>query len=104
MSIDEQGSTTVSGNLANADRWGREKALRRLGTFDHLRSSASSAVWHGRVSRAYCASSVWNLRRKQLLTAASRASAALAFAGWHVVAPAFWSGLRTKIGPPRSGE
>ncbi|MBP1684184.1 MAG: hypothetical protein H6Q33_327 [Deltaproteobacteria bacterium] len=102
--IGEQGSTTAWGSLADDDRWGREKALRSPGAFGRLRSSASSAYWHGRVSRAYCASSVWNLRRKHLLTAASRASAALAFGGWHVVEPAFWNGLRTKIGPPRSGE
>jgi glycosyltransferase involved in cell wall biosynthesis len=99
--IGERGSTTVWRNLAEDDRWGREKALGIHGAFGRLSSSTLSSYWHGRVSRAYFASSVWNLKRRQIFTAASRASAGIAFAGWHTLSPDFWNGLRTKIGENR---
>jgi glycosyltransferase involved in cell wall biosynthesis len=95
--IGERGSTTVWNLLAETDRWGREKALSCHGALARIRSSPLSAYWHGRVSRAYFASSVWNLKRKQILTAASRASAGLALASWHTLWPDFWNGLRIKV-------
>lgn len=96
--IGERGSTTIWKILAEDDRWGREKALGIRGAFARLRSSAVSSYWHGRVSRAYFASTVWNLKRRQMFTAASRASAGVAFASWHTLSPDFWNGLRTKSG------
>jgi glycosyltransferase involved in cell wall biosynthesis len=95
--IGEQGSTTNWSTLAESDRWGREKALSAPNAFARLRASATSGLWQGRVSRAYFASAVWNWKRKNLFTAASRAAAGLAFGGWHTLSPDFWHGLRTKI-------
>jgi glycosyltransferase involved in cell wall biosynthesis len=95
--IGEQGSTTNWATLAESDRRGREKVLSAQNAFARLRTSANSSYWRGRVSRAYFASMVWNLRRKNLFAAASRATAALAFAGAHTLSADFWHGLRTKI-------
>jgi glycosyltransferase involved in cell wall biosynthesis len=95
--IGEQGSTTIWARLAEDDRWGREKALMAQNSFARLRASANSSYWHGRVSRAYFASAVWNLKRRNLLTAVSRSFAGLTFAGSNVVKREFWQGLKEKI-------
>lgn len=95
--VGAQGSTTNWSTLAEQDRWGREKVLREQDAFARLWKSANSSYLHGRVSRAYFASMVWNLQHKDIFAAASRVTLAIAFAGWHVVSTAFWRGLRTKI-------
>jgi glycosyltransferase involved in cell wall biosynthesis len=95
--IGRAGSTTDWNRLAEGDRVGREKALSRAGAFGRLWDSARSPFRSGRVSRAYAASAVWNLKRAQLTTAMARACAACVFARWLVVRPAFWRGLRTRI-------
>ncbi|MDZ7319279.1 MAG: glycosyltransferase family 2 protein [candidate division KSB1 bacterium] len=95
--IGQRGSTTNWKILAEDDRWGREKALSLRGAFARLCASPVSAYWRGRVSRAYLASMVWNLKRRQLFTALSRAVAGLAFASWYWLSPNFWNGLRTKV-------
>jgi glycosyltransferase involved in cell wall biosynthesis len=95
--IGEQGSSTNWATLAESDRWGREKALATRNALACLRASAASAYWRGRVCRAYLASTVWNLKRKDLFTAASRTTAGLVTASWHTLVPDFWQGLRTKI-------
>jgi glycosyltransferase involved in cell wall biosynthesis len=91
------GSTTDWSRLAEDDRRGREKALLSSSAYSRLCDSANSSYWHGRVSRAYFASMVWNLKHKHILTALSRAMLGLAFAGVHSPKGEFWSGLRTKI-------
>lgn len=95
--IGEQNSTTNWANLAEDDRWGREKVLRDQRAYARLQRSAASAYWRGRVSRAYLASTVWNLQHKQILVATSRALTSLAFTGRHALTSGFWHGLRTKI-------
>lgn len=95
--IGEQNSTTNWATLAEDDRWGREKALRDHRAYARLQASAVSSYWRGRVSRAYLASMVWNLHRKQMLVATSRALTGLAFTGRHTLSSSFWHGLRTKI-------
>jgi glycosyltransferase involved in cell wall biosynthesis len=95
--IGEQGSTTNWKTVAEGDRWGREKALNLQDAFAHLRASANSHYLHGRVSRAYFASMVWNLKRKNLFIAASRLTAGMTFTGFHILSPSFWEGLRTKV-------
>jgi glycosyltransferase involved in cell wall biosynthesis len=95
--IGEQGSTTNWATLAEGDRRGREKALSAQQAFARLWTSANSNYWRGRVSRAYFASMVWNLQRKNIFAAASRATAGLALAGTHTFSADFWHGLRTKI-------
>jgi glycosyltransferase involved in cell wall biosynthesis len=94
--IGELGSTTNWARLAEDDRWGREKALNAQNAIARLRASATSAYWNGRVSRAYFASTVWNLRRKNIFLAISRVTAGLTFAGWHTFSPGFWRGLTSK--------
>ncbi len=91
--IGEQGSTTDWGRLAEDDRRGREKALSAPSSYARLRASAFSDYWRGRVSRAYFASSVWNLKRLNILTALSRGIAGLVFAGGHAIRPKFLVGF-----------
>lgn len=95
--VGQQGSTTDWARLAEDDRWGREKALREPGAFARLCASANSSYLHGRVSRAYFASMIWNLQRKNIFTAASRAISGMVFAGRHTLSVDFWGGMRTKI-------
>jgi glycosyltransferase involved in cell wall biosynthesis len=95
--VGEQGSTTDWSTLAEGDRWGREKALSELGAFARLRASATSSYLHGRVSRAYFASMVWNLKRRNMFVAANRATLGMIFAGQHMLSVDFWRGLRTRV-------
>jgi glycosyltransferase involved in cell wall biosynthesis len=95
--IGQVGSTTDWARLAEDDRWGREKALTAPGSFDRVRTSTETGYWHGRVSRAYFASTLWNLKYKKLFTAASRAAAGLFFIGYHFFSWGFWQGVKEKI-------
>jgi glycosyltransferase involved in cell wall biosynthesis len=95
--IGEDGSTTRWAILAEDDRQTREKALNSQDAFARLQASANSRYWRGRVSRAYLGSTLWNLRRKKVFTAASRVAMGLSFAGWNTFSPSFWRGLGTRI-------
>ena len=95
--IGQVGSTTNWATLGEGDRWGREKALRAQTAFRRLQASARSAYWRGRVSRAYYASMVWNLKQRDLFSAASRGLAGALFASTNLLAQEFWQGLRTKV-------
>lgn len=92
--IGEQGSTTNWATLAESDRLGRENALAIQGVPAKLRKSADSSYLKGRVCRSYLASIAWNLEKKRVFTAASRAATALSFTGAHLLSPAFWQGVR----------
>ena len=95
--IGEETSTTNWAALAERDRFGREKALRLKNALAGLRESIDSHYWQGRVSRAYFASTIWNLKRLDVITAASRALIGLAFAAPCVWSGEFWEGLGTKV-------
>ena len=93
--VGQEGSTTHWSRLAENDRWGREKALGIQNALSRLRLSADTSLWRGRVSRAYFASAVWNLERKNALIAFSRAISGVAVASWHPISIDFWLGLKT---------
>ncbi|MGE5221502.1 MAG: hypothetical protein ACM3PY_03635, partial [Omnitrophica WOR_2 bacterium] len=95
--IGQQGSTTDWSRIAEMDRWSREKALREPGAYQKLARTVADNYWCGRVSRAFLASMLWNLRRGHLFTAVSRSTAAFAITNVHALYPAYWSGLATKI-------
>ena len=95
--IGEAGSTTNWAAIAEGDRWGREKSLQAQSSFSRLIASAQSSYWRGRVSRAYFASMLWNMGRRNVLVGASRFVSALAMSSLHIFAAAYWRGLRTKI-------
>lgn len=83
--IGEVNSTTNWKTIAESDCWGREKALRLYGVPGRLRQSAKTSKLNRRVSRAYLASAVWNLRRYAGFTAISRALTSLMFAGLSII-------------------
>jgi glycosyltransferase involved in cell wall biosynthesis len=95
--IGRQGSTTNWEILAEDDRWGREKALSAPNAFHHLHKSAQTSYWRGRVTRAYVASMVWNIKRKNWLIAFNRLLASVSFSGVSTLHKDYWQGLRTKI-------
>jgi len=95
--IGEENSTTNWSTLAASDRWGREKALSIAGAPTRLRHSASDGYLRGRITRAYMASLMWNLKRLDLFTAASRATVGLSFTGRHLFSSGYWRGLRTRV-------
>lgn len=97
--IGEQNSTTNWKTIAESDRWGREKAMRIQGATAKLRDlSAEQTYLRGRLTRAYFASAVWNIKRNNGFTAVSRLIAGSSFSGMAIFSPGFWSGLRTKTG------
>jgi len=95
--VGQQGSTTDWTHQAECDRRGRERALREPGAFCRLWASANSSYLHGRGTRAYLASALWNLQHKDVLTAASRAMCGMVFGGHHTFYRGFWRGIRTRI-------
>ena len=95
--IGEIGSSTNWATIAEGDRRGREKALQAHNAFNRLRESANSSYWRGRVARAYFASMVWNMKRRNPLIATGRLMAGLAITGLHLFSPDYWHGLNTRI-------
>lgn len=95
--VGEKGSTTDWSKIAERDRWGREKALLEQGAYVKMRSTTRDHYWRGRASRAYLASMVWNLKRGNVFTVLSRATAALVMTNIHALYPTYWMGMRTKI-------
>jgi glycosyltransferase involved in cell wall biosynthesis len=88
-----ESSSTDYVRAAASSRWAREKILSEPGVFARMRASANSNYWHGRIARAYLTSAVWNLRRRRVFTAASRATFGLTsfvLAGRHVCFKDFW--------------
>jgi len=92
--IGQQGSTTNWGIIAEDDRWGREKALNAPNAFHRLHSSAHSNYWRGRVTRAYIASWIWNIKHKNWLISLSRFLSGISFSGISVFSQAYWKGIR----------
>jgi len=76
----------------------REKILNETGTFTYMRASADSSYWHGRVTRTYLVSAVWNLRHHRVLTAVSRALSGLGstiLSIQHLFLSGFWKAVMT---------
>jgi len=88
-----EGSSTDYARALEHSRWAREKILSQLGAFARMRTSAHSDYWHGRITRAYLTSAVWNLQRRNILTMVSRTTLGLAsvvLAGRHIFSGGFW--------------
>jgi glycosyltransferase involved in cell wall biosynthesis len=92
------GSVTDNEQGLEYNRWGRDKILSEPGALSRMRASArDSSFWHGRVFHAYVSSMLLRLRRKDLLSAASRtvfATLSLVLAGRHAFLPDFWRAVR----------
>lgn len=98
--VGEGGSSTIWSTTAEFDRLGREKAFNQPGAFTRLWDSAkASGYLHGRVCRAYLASAVWNLKRKNILRGVSRLVSMVAFGAPYILSSEFWGGIRTRLQP-----
>jgi glycosyltransferase involved in cell wall biosynthesis len=95
--IGEVGSTTNWKMISEGDRWGREKALQAPNSFKRLHESATSSYWRGRVSRAFFASMIWNLKQRNVFVAVCRLLSGMFMAGLSAFSIEYWRGLRTKI-------
>jgi glycosyltransferase involved in cell wall biosynthesis len=99
----EEGSTTNYEQHPEQSRRARERLLDAPGCFTRLRDSAVDAYWHGRVTRLYLTSLIWNLRRRRLLMAPGRAAYALfslLLAGHYLFTPAFWQSVSHAYASP----
>ena len=79
------------------NRWSRDIALSEPGSFARMYASANSSYWHGRIFHAYLTTTLWNLRRKRFLTAASRTVygiASLTLSARHIPSSDFWRSVR----------
>ena len=95
--VGEVGSSTNWKVIAEGDRWGRDKALQIPNALNRMRTSANTSYWRGRGSRAYFASTVWNLKRGNLLVSVERLFAGFSLTGSNIFSADYWRGLRTKI-------
>jgi glycosyltransferase involved in cell wall biosynthesis len=98
--IGQENSSTDWSRLSELDRRGREKSLDQLYSFHSLWNSArGNSHLHGRVSRAYLASALWNLSRRLFMKAASRLLYCSIFSIPYFWSPQFWKGTITRIPP-----
>jgi glycosyltransferase involved in cell wall biosynthesis len=80
----------------------REEVLSQPGAFRQMIASADSSYWHGRIFRIYMSAMLFNLRRKRLFTAMSRAIfglAGFALAGRHGWSRSFWQAAKAHHAP-----
>ena len=102
------GSTTDYNHHPQQSRWAREQILDGPGVFGRLRQSTclqtgDQAGWYGRITRLYLTSLIWNVRRRRLLTAGSRAAHALfslALSGPRLFSVAFWQSVSRPYASP----
>lgn len=83
-------------------RYSRDQVLYEPGVFRRMLMSAGSGYWYGRILRVYLSTVLFNLRRRRLFTAMSRAASGMAWfalAGPHVLSPGFWEGARAHHAP-----
>jgi glycosyltransferase involved in cell wall biosynthesis len=80
----------------------RDGVLSESGVFKRMRASADVSYWYGRVARIYSSTALFNLRRRRLFTAMSRAVSAVAWfalAGPRNLSSGFWAGIRAHHAP-----
>lgn len=78
-------------------KYSRDLILSQPGTFQRLRSSASSSYWQGRNLRIYLSTFVWNIKKRRGFTAVSRIVYGLVMLGCsigRVISRDYWAGLR----------
>ncbi|MBV7327644.1 glycosyltransferase family 2 protein [Chloroflexi bacterium TSY] len=106
ITMGEEGSTTNRARAQQESHWAREQILAEPGVFSRMNASADTSYWYGRMVRVYLTSIMWNLRHKNLLTAASRALwgiLAFAAAGSHIIASDFWYAITKAYKSPSFG-
>jgi hypothetical protein len=77
----------------------RDNILNEIGAFTRMRQSANDSFWYGRLVHAYITAMIFNLRKKKLFSAISRALfgiISLISAGRHIFSARFWQALRTE--------
>jgi hypothetical protein len=96
VGIGAEGSSTDCGRRKRDLQISREIVLEMSGTFSRLRAGATTAYWSGRLARIYLTSTVGNLQRGRITTAASRfwmGFICLLLAGGRLLNREFWLAL-----------
>jgi len=78
-------------------KYSRDLILSKPGAFQHIRSSANSNYWSGRVLRVYLSTLIWNLKKKLFFTVFSRLLHSFAFFAFslkYLFSGEFWEGLK----------
>lgn len=86
----------------DAIRYSRDQVLKERGAFRRVLRSADSGYWYGRIVRVYLSTVLYNLRRRRLFPAISRAIACAAWsvlAGPRVLSSGFWEGAKAHHAP-----
>ncbi len=95
--LDRGGHSSTDYSLAlELSRRYRERALDHQHAFSRLTTSADDPFWKGRLSRIYLTSTIWNVKEKQLTTAATRLGRGLLvnlFSGFNLFTRSFWQGV-----------
>jgi hypothetical protein len=76
--LDRENSTTDYSRSTASSIWSRDNILNESGSFMRMWKSAKTPYWRGKLVRAYLTCVVWNLRRRSILKALSRAGGAAA--------------------------
>jgi glycosyltransferase involved in cell wall biosynthesis len=95
--VGEKGSTADYRQLPTQSRAAREMILDHPKAYPRMITSATNSFWYGRIVRAYLTSTLWNLQRRKIFIAATRAFFALraCFAsGMHLNTADFWRAIR----------
>lgn len=108
LEIGDGGTTTDYQAHPTASRWAREKIIDKPGTFARLQASAHSTAMHGRITRIYLTSLLWNLRRGRLLTVMDRGvggAMSMFCANAGLLKSSYWKSVLTEYSSPtfRSG-
>jgi GT2 family glycosyltransferase len=101
VAMGSSGSSTDWSVHASAAQQARDAVLNQAGCWGRLRRSAAEAsehtgYWRGRIARLYLTSFVWNMRRRQTMTAVNRASyggAALLLSGRYLLRRETWQAV-----------
>jgi len=91
-----EGSTTNYARHPRSSRWARESILEATGVYNRMVSSAVNASWHGRISRVYLTSTIWNLQHWRPFVAMSRMLffiLAMLHAGTSLFTKDFWKAV-----------
>lgn len=78
-------------------KYSRDLVLSMPNVFQRLWASADSSYWYGRLVRVYLSTISWNLQRRRLFAALSRAlycAASLSLSARHFASPDYWKGLK----------
>ncbi|RIK29311.1 MAG: hypothetical protein DCC56_13225 [Anaerolineae bacterium] len=96
VGMGDEGSTTDRVRHPKYSRQAREAILDSPDCFSRMRTCANNSYWHGRMTRVYLTSTLWNIQQKRYFAAISRLAhsvACLANAMTKILDKDFWRAI-----------